>query len=110
MGADAFVAFYGIKFQLDNGDELDACCLGNDWRCRAAAESGLESHSDRMTDGGEYFLFIGERLAWLGLEHDSYSRVDPRDLAETMDRVATKLRHAGFSNTPSLHLQFVAQY
>ena len=112
MGADAFVAFYGIKFPLDpdNDDELDACGLGTDWRCRAAAESGLESHSGRMTDGEDYFLFVGERLAWLGLEHDSYSSVNPMELSETMERVAAKLRDAGFSQSPSLHLQFVGQY
>jgi hypothetical protein len=47
MGADAFVAFYGIKIRLDPDDEetLDACGAGTDPRCMAAKEVGLETHS-----------------------------------------------------------------
>ena len=112
MGADAFVAFYGIKIPLDPEDEdtLDACGEETDSRCIAAKRVGLQTHSGRMTDGEDYYLYIGVRLAWLGLENDKYVNVSHDRLIDVMDNVRTKLRAAGFTQQPSLHLQFQGQY
>lgn len=63
-----------------------------------------------MTGGEDCFLFIGEPIAWLGLEQDSYSSADLAELSETMARVADKLHPAGFFQAPALHLQFIEQY
>lgn len=112
MGADAFVAFYGIKIPLDPDDEetLDACGAGTDPRCVAATRVGLQHHSGRMTDGDDYFLYLGIRLGWLGLELEQYTSVPNQRLTETMATVQTRLKQAGFSQQPSLHLQFEGQY
>jgi hypothetical protein len=112
MGADAFVAFYGIKVPLDPDDEetLDACGMETDPRCVAAKRAGLQTHSGRMTNGEDYFLYLGIRFAWLGLEHDQYMNVSRQQLMETISDVQTKLKTAGFEQLPSLHLQFVGQY
>ena len=52
MGADSFVAFFGIKLSLDPEDEdvLDACGDETDPRCVTAKAVGLQVHSGRMTD------------------------------------------------------------
>jgi hypothetical protein len=112
VGADAFVAFFGVKIALDPDDEetLDACGAETDKRCTAAAAVGLQTHSGRMTDGEDYFLLIGRRLAWLGLEHDPYVRVGADDMNEIQLDVKRRLRAAGFTEEPALHLQFVGQY
>jgi hypothetical protein len=112
MGADLFVAFYGIKIPLDPDDEdmLDACGMETDPRCVAAKRGGLQTNSGRMTDGEDYFLYIGVSLASLGLEYDLYANVHRDRLVDVMDNVQTKLRAAGFTQQPSLHLQFVGQY
>ncbi|GGY61438.1 hypothetical protein GCM10011613_01040 [Cellvibrio zantedeschiae] len=112
MGADAFVGFYGIKIELDpdDEDELDACGEETDPRCVKAKQAGLECHSGNMTDGEDYFLFIGKNLAWLGLEHDQYISYSPDSFNAIVERVNSQLKNAGFTETPALHFQFVGQY
>lgn len=112
MGADSFVAFYGIKIALDpdNEDELDACGEETDARCREAKRVGLESFSGRMTDGEDYFLYIGHRLAWLGLEQGQYAAHTLERLSAVASDVKAKLAAARFSQPPELHLQFMGQY
>jgi hypothetical protein len=112
MGADAFVAFYGIKVVLDPNDEdmLDAVGDDSDPRCQRALTFGLHTHAGRMTEGEDYFLFIGRRLGWLGLEHASHVQVDMHHLSDLHALVRAKLIEAGFSGTPALHLQLTAQY
>jgi hypothetical protein len=112
MGADAFVAFYGIKLALDPDDEetLDACGDETDPRCVTAKRVGLQTHSGRMTDGEDYFLYIGERLGWLGLEHASHVTLPPEELLAIIEKVKAGLAEAGLAGTPALHLQFIGQY
>lgn len=112
MGADSFVAFYGIKIPLDADDEevLDACGDESDERCVRARAAGLACHSGRMTDGEDHFLLVGRQLAWLGVEHDPYATQSMGALNEVASDVAARLRAAGFSEAPALHLQFCGQY
>lgn len=112
MGADAFVGFFGIKLALDPEDEetLDAVDTGIDPRCRNARRAGLQTHSGRMTDGEDYFLYVGQRLAWLGLEHDSHIALGIEQMAELQARVRAGLVEAGFRETPAFHFQLEAQY
>jgi hypothetical protein len=112
MGADAFIAFYGIKFDLDPDDEggLDACDTGTDARCLKARSAGLETYSGRMTDGEDYFLYIGRRLASLGIEHDQHVTQSVEQVSSVAADVKTKLKAAGFSQPPELHFQFIGQY
>jgi hypothetical protein len=112
MGADSFIAFYGIKIELDPGneDELDACGMQTDSRCREAKRVGLESFSGRMTDGEDYFLYIGRRLAWLGLENGQHSAQSLEQFSSMAVDVKAKLKAAGFLQSPELHFQFIGQY
>ena len=112
MGADAFIAFYGIKFELDPDDEegLDACDAGTDARCVKARQAGLETYTGRMTDGEDYFLYIGKRLASLGIEHDQYVTLSVEQLTSLCADVNAKLRTADFPQPPELHFQFIGQY
>jgi len=112
MGADSFIAFYGIKLELDpdDEDELDACGMDTDPRCLRAKRAGLETFSGRMTDGEDYFLYIGRRLAWLGLEHDQHRTQSAEQLATVAADVRAKLMAADFSQSPEIHFQFIGQY
>jgi hypothetical protein len=112
MGADAFVGFFGIKITLDPNDEatLDAVGSDTDPRCINAIRVGLQTHSGNMTDGEDYFLYIGHRLGWLGLEHEGHVQLSIDRLTEIQSAVIKKLKVAGFLETPALHLQFEAQY
>jgi hypothetical protein len=112
MGADAFVAFYGVKIELDPKDEalLDACGAQTDRRCVAVKQAGLKTHYGRMTDGDDYFLFVGLPVARIGLEYDTHAAVAPDSLLDIMNRVKAALPQAGFSQRPALHFQFEGQY
>ncbi len=112
MGADSFIAIYGVKIALDpeNEDELDACGAQTDPRCLAAKRAGLESFSGRMTDGEDYFLLIGQKLAWLGIENDPYSTQTVEGLSSIVSDVNARLRAVGLSQVPALHFQFIGQY
>jgi len=112
MGADSFIAFYGIKFELDpdNEEELDACDTDADPRCLQARRAGLETFTGRMTEGEDYFLYVGRRVAWLGIEHDQHLRQSAEQLASVAADVKAKLRAADFAQPPELHFQFIGQY
>ena len=112
MGADSFVAFYGIKFALDpdNEDELDACDTDADARCIWAKRAGLETFTGRMTEGEDYFLYIGRRLAWLGIEHDQHLTQSAEQLSAVAADVSAKLKAGDFSESPEIHFQFIGQY
>jgi hypothetical protein len=112
MGADSFIAFYGIKFELDpdNEAELDACDTDVDGRCLRAKEAGLETFTGRMTDGEDYFLYVGRRLAWLGLEHEQHLKQSAEQLATLAADVKSRLKAAEFTQVAELHFQFIGQY
>lgn len=112
MGADSFIAVYGVKIALDpdNEEELDACGAQTDPRCVAAKRAGLESFSGRMTDGEDHFLLIGRKLAWLGIEHDQHSTQSIERLSSIARDVDASLKAAGFAQPPGLHFQFMGQY
>ena len=112
MGADSFLGFFGIKIALDPDDEetLDAVGDDTDPRCVRAKQAGLQTHSGRMTDGEDYFLYIGKHLASLGLEHDFHVELTSEQIAELQISVRKKLVEAGFSEKPAFHFQFEGQY
>ena len=112
MGADSFVAFFGITLALDPEDEdtIDACGDETDPRCVEAKAVGLQVHSGRMTDGEGYFLYVGHRLGWIGLEGDRYITLSEPQFIEIAASVRKSLVEAGFREQPGLHLQLEAQY
>lgn len=98
MGSDVFLAFFGIKISLDPDDEeaIEACSAGTDVRCQVACSVGLQVHSGRMTDGEDDHLYIGQRLGWLGLEHDSYVVLSESHFRQISESVRAQLVRAGF--------------
>lgn len=112
MGADYFLAFYGIKLSIDSDDEAEqeSCALGTDARCVRAKAAGLQTHTGRMTEGEDYFLYIGRKLATLGLEAESHAVLPIASIVAIAHDTAERLKHAGFTQEPALHLQLEAQY
>ena len=112
MRADSFVAFFGIKLSLDPEDEnvLDACGDKTESRCVTAKAMGLQIHSGRMTVGEDYFLYVGHRLGWIGLQHNKHTTLSEPQFLEIAASVSKRLLEAGFQEQPERHLQLEAQY
>lgn len=109
MGADSFIAFYGLKYMLADA-ELDAIERGTDHRIIGARRAKLQTHFGRPTDGEPYFLLIGTRLAVLGIQSESERSLDSVELQQTVRDTVAKLEAAGLDGAPKLHLQLEAQY
>lgn len=109
MGADAFIAFYGVRYTLTDA-EMDAVERNADERTIAARRVELQAYSGRLTDGEPPFLLVGTRLGVFGVENESHRSIDEPQLEQIMRDTATKLEAAGLLGTPQLHLQFQAQY
>ncbi len=109
MGADAFVAFYGVRYVLAD-DEIEAVESDQDRRVIAARGAKLQTYFGRLTDGEPYFLLIGARLGVFGVENDPYRSFDTSALERIMVDTLGKLAEAGLSGEPQLHLQLEAQY
>ena len=112
MGADSFIAFYGIKIVIDQNDQdtLDALEARTDPRLKYARQHGLHLYFGRLTEGEAHFLYDGHRIGWLGVENDTYIQVPLDKLSEIATRVQARLIEAGFHERPALHLQLDAQY
>ncbi len=112
MGADSFFVFYGIKIGVDPGDEdlISAIETRSDPRCKIARRLGLDTHFGRMTVSDDFYFYIGQRIVWLGHEHDFHAAFGSNELAEIASTVRAKLKEAGLSEMPSFHFQFEAQY
>jgi hypothetical protein len=105
-----FLAFYGIKIPLDPNAilEHEDCWNGKDERCIRAKKAGLQTYSDRLTDGKDYFLYVGVSLGVLGLDHSDYTAVDwPESKFKEIDH---ELEEVSFSETPALHLQAIYEH
>jgi len=109
MGADTFIAFFGLRCSVANS-EIDAVENNEDQRIVVAHRARLQTYFGRLTDGEDYFLFIGTRLGVFGLENDEYDAFDMKSLQEVERETRRKLAEAGLAGEPQLHLQFEAQY
>jgi hypothetical protein len=109
MGADTFIAFFGLRCPVAHS-EIDAVENNEDRRIVAARRARLQTYFGRLTDGEDYFLFIGTRLGVFGLENDEYNAFDMKWLQDVERETRAKLADAGLTGEPQLHLQFEAQY
>ena len=109
MGADAFIAFYGLRYTLSEA-ELEGVEQRTDHRITAARRVKLQTYLGRLTDGEPHFLLVGTRLGVFGVQNESARSVDAGEFQKVMSDTTTKLREAGLSGDPALHLQFESQY
>ena len=110
MGADAFHAFYGLRYEVADADEVDELDEKNDPRLAAAKKGRLHVCTGRMTDGEPYFLFIGRHLGMFGVEGETEKSFDMQDLSKQAEETASKLQEVGLAGEPRLWFQLEAQY
>lgn len=73
MGADAFVAYYGVRDTVPADDEtLDELEAGNHPYLQVPRTSGLSSWWGRLTDGSDYHVILGKPVGIFGIQGESY--------------------------------------
>lgn len=111
MGADAFVAFYGVRFEIDEeADDFELFEDESHETIRRAHGADLDTYFGRLTDGEPHFLLVGKELSVLGVENDPDCVVSDAEFARVQTETRKKLAVAGFSDEPALHLRLDAQY
>jgi hypothetical protein len=115
MGADSVVVCHGLRYSLGSDGALSEATLGeleggSDARIVAAKRVGLKSYYGRVTDGGEYFLFVGAMLGTFGLEGRQSTALSEEKLGEIARDTRERLKRAGLEGEPALHVQLEAQY
>ena len=109
MGADAFIAFYGIEeiLSLEEASVLD---YRTDDRIARARRNRLSFHLGRVTDGRDYHLLIGKKIADLGVERREEASYVDSEFAVIQAEVKLRLKAAGFSGEPKLLFRLNAEY
>ena len=103
MSAEAFVAFFGMRYEITIDESED----NDDKRVQAARKAGLQNYSGNF--GGleeRYLLFIGSRLGLLGAENKSEVNLPWDELQTLMETTKAKLHAAGLPGDPALYLQW----
>lgn len=109
MGADAFIGFYGIEEVL-SPEQASALDLKTDARVALARRHRLSFHLGRITEGRNYHLLIGKKIADLGVETGEEAAYSDREFTAIQDDVRAKLKDAGFTGEPKLIFKLDAQY
>lgn len=110
MGADAFVVYFGLRFPVDGGAELEALERREDARIHAARKARLKTFFGRATEGEPYFLLVGTELGQFGIQGRMAAELSEAELRRVMEETKEKLRRAGLEGEPALHLRVIAQF
>jgi hypothetical protein len=110
MGADAFVVFYGTRYEVGDADEADALDHHNDPRLAAAKRGKLDTYGGRLTDGEPHFLFIGRLLGVFGVEGETLKSYSADELAKIADQTRDAMAALGLPGQPQFWFQLYAQY
>jgi hypothetical protein len=110
MGADGFVAYYGLRWDVTDAEEIRQLENRTDPRVVAARNNGLKHWWGVTEDQERYFLLIGSELGNLGWEGDSQRALLDEEFARIAADTRDRLHKAGFDSSPALHLQFEPDY
>jgi len=121
MGAEAFVVYYGVRYEVEDPSELDMLEYSSmsrqsnngspidgldadQWhpKVRAAVSVGLE-WTWGITQEETYYLLIGKELGWLGWEHVGEVAIPTQELEATIAETKRQLHVAEFNEPVALH-------
>lgn len=108
MGADATMAFFGLRFKTSE-EENNGLEHRTDPRIVAARDQNLDhwwGHFSVDYYNEQSYLFIGKIIGRIGHEDDYEVVITPSELITTMSESRDRLKKAGFSDEPRLFVQF----
>jgi hypothetical protein len=106
MSAETFIAYFGLRFEVDP-DEIEDVEGRTDRRVVAARRVGLQCYWGVFGENQEsYRLYIGAQLGLLGAENKECINIPLDAVQRRIDITKAKLIEAGFEDAPSFHLQW----
>jgi hypothetical protein len=112
MGADSFLVYYGVRYQVTDESELEQLSAGTHPLIKAAERGGLQHYWNNFsTDGNDYhLLIIGREIGMFGWEGLSERELADSEFEKIMQDTRDRLKRAGFSLVPALQIQFEPDY
>ena len=110
MGADSFIVYYGIRWEVSDEAEIESLELKNDSRIKQAKRHKLNSWWGVTTDQEKCFLLVGTELGYFGWEGESNRSISDIEVQAVVKETMGKLKDAGFKENPSFHFQFEPDY
>lgn len=112
MGADSVYFYYGVKRTIPVADEEQLKQLEEDRHpiCSLAYDHKLQFTWGCLTDGADYFLLIGRELGCFGVEGSHENAITDAQFAEIVEKTTHRLKAAGITEAPAIHVQLQAQY
>lgn len=110
MGADCFIVYYGLRWEISDEAEIESLELKTDDRLKSAKKYRLNSCWGVTTDQEKFFLLVGTELGRLGWEGESNRSIKDIEIQAIINETTIKLKNAGFIENPAFHLQFEPDY
>jgi hypothetical protein len=95
MSAPSSLVFYGLRFKLAP-EELTAVEERTDERIVRARKHKLDHYFGNFSEGEAWFLFIGKKLANLGIECANAAEFSGDELRQVLAATEQRLVQAGF--------------
>jgi len=108
--ADAFIVFFGSRYEIGDADEADALDDRNDPRLAAAKQGALDTYIGRLTDGEPYFLLIGRRIGVFGIEGETLKDYSEDELTQIASQTRVLMASLGLQGPLRFWFQLEAQY
>jgi hypothetical protein len=112
MGADSIFFYYGVKRTIPLADAEQIEELEEDKHpiCSLAYDHKLQFAWGCLTDGADYFVLIGRELGNCGVEGISELTITDAQFSEIVEKTKQRLKSAGITEAPAIHIQLQAQY
>lgn len=110
MGADSFIVYYGIRWEISDEAEIESLELKNDSRIKLTKQYKLNLWWGVTTDQEKYFLLVGAELGSFGWERESNRSISDIEVQAVVKETIVKFKEAGFKENPAFHFQFEPDY
>lgn len=110
MGADVFIAFYGLEFPVPDGEALTEIEEQNDERVVLARKHRLDWWLGRLTDGAPFHLLVGKKIGQFGVESSHGAEMSDTDMDGIREQTRQRLVAAGFQESPRMIFKYESDY
>jgi hypothetical protein len=108
VSAPSALVFFGLRFEVASEQESESLELRTDARIVRARAAQLDHYfgTFQVGDRTRDLLFIGKKLASVGLEMGAPGELSQSELEDAVKETALRLAAAGWETRPRLFVEF----